>query len=142
MPSGLTFHHQETKQSGKDKIMTVGITALMFSIFFVDLVRMLHSSFGVYMIQMTKCSQEDKAWLIVVVYSSPLFLLLCYYSEGHCSFNSCHDRSHIDASIPFETYSLWVEKLLSSWKYIVKTGFYSLYRDFRQMRILFETGRK
>ena len=60
--------HQETKRSGKDKIMTVENIALTFSIFFVDLVRMLDSSFGVYMIQTTKFSQEDKVWLIVVVF--------------------------------------------------------------------------
>ena len=35
-------------------------------IIIVDLVRTLHSSFGVNMIQTTKCSQEDKVWLIVV----------------------------------------------------------------------------
>ena len=48
--------------------MSVENIALTFSIFFVDLVRMLHSSFGVYMIQTTKFSQEDKVWLIVVVF--------------------------------------------------------------------------
>ena len=46
---------------------TVGMN-LQFSIFLVYLVRMLHSSFGVNMIQMTKCGQEDKVWLTVVVF--------------------------------------------------------------------------
>ena len=48
---------------------TVGKIDLKFSIVFVDLVRTLHCSVGVKMIQTTKCSQEDKlVWLLVVVF--------------------------------------------------------------------------
>lgn len=51
---------------------TVGKIILKFSIFFINLVRMLHTvphnNFGVNLIQTTKCSQEGKVWLIVVVF--------------------------------------------------------------------------
>ena len=75
---------------------TVGKIVLKFYIFFINLVRTLHTvphnNFGVNLIQTTKCSQEGKVWLIVVVFQF-IVLQLCQQLESHYSSFPCLNRS-------------------------------------------------
>ena len=70
-PSRLT-RDKETKRSAKTKLFAGDCRENLPKVFkflsSIRLVRTLHRSFDVNMIQTTKCSQEDKVWLIVIVF--------------------------------------------------------------------------
>ena len=70
-PSGLT-RDKETKRSAKTRLLAGDCRENRPKVFnflsSIRLIRTLHRSFDVNMIQTTKCSQEDKVWLIVFVF--------------------------------------------------------------------------
>ena len=69
-----THQRQRDKAKCKDKIVCRRLSgkSTQIKVFnflsSIRLVRTLHRSFDVNMIQTTKCSQEDKVWLIVIVF--------------------------------------------------------------------------